>query len=173
MTEQIKTHASRADALSHLAAEDCKSAKVLFDNSRWRESAIFSLQSMEKYISSASESIPVRQANRSESDVHSLDQALAELADKITRYNQVLDNDSKSESTLLAAVESIRKNVLEDFDFHKMHNWLRYPRWHKELNSHTNFEADERLASALMAKISCLCVYINDIKKFCITLPHR
>lgn len=172
MTGQVKTHASRAEALSHLAAADCISAKLLFDHSRWRESAILALQSMEKYITSASESIRVKPTNKSENDVHSLDQALSQLADRIARYNQSQKGDPQIQEALSSAVTLIRENVFEGYDFHLMHNWLRYPRWNQEAGSQTTFEADEHIAGALIAKISELCIYLNDIKKFCVT-PHH
>ncbi|KGN00178.1 hypothetical protein Z969_10020 [Clostridium novyi A str. 4570] len=140
-----------------LATKDEEVALCLKKIKEYRHSIYFFVQAMEKYIRSKIFTLvnPNLDYFRKKNHNHSIDNAIEFLV-------EIISPDKNIQQQIKSQLD---KYVLQDINFQKLHNNLRYPFYNLKNNSYSCIDFNKRDCEVIEKKLTDLKIYLNQLQR--------
>lgn len=141
----------------NLAKKDEEVALHLKKNKQYRHSIYFFIQAMEKYIRSKIFTLvnPNLDYFRKRNQNHSIYDAIEFLV-------EIISSDKNIQYQIK---DQINRYVLEDINFQKLHNNLRYPFYSSRYDSYTCIDFNKDDCEVIENKLKALKNYLNQLQR--------
>jgi HEPN domain-containing protein len=138
-----------------LACEDEEVAHLLYINEKYRHSAYFFLQAMEKYVRARIFNLvnPDVEYFRNRARTHNLDELLDFLIELVSSKGITQDQ----------VKAQIEQYVLGGVKFGMLHNNLRYPFYIEKSHTYSILQIDREAAELMCEKLKSLKAFLQDI----------